>query len=488
MNTPRSFSTSTSALITVAMNWSNRLIGLVSIAILARLLVPDDFGVIAMAALVIGLADAMLDLGVHVPLIQNQNATKAHYDSAWTLRICQSALSTAVLFTLAPYAAEYFNDPRTELVLQILAFQPLLGGLENIGVVDFQKRMQFAAEFRLRIIRRLGGFLVIVVLAITLRSYWALVAGMLVEAVLGVFLSYGMHPMRPRISFSKMRELFKISQWMLLLGIGQYLRLRLHSILVGRWAATEVLGAYSLAHEIASMPTTELLAPVNRALFARFAQEQYSDTKLKDLYLMALGIQAMIAIPAAVGLALVAEEAVLVLLGSNWLQAAPFIQVLSLIGVAQALSTSGLYVVLSRGKTHINALYSWALVILFCLLVLSPWTDKTAPGVAQSLLIVALAGLVIQFGLVKRTLRELRILDIAAVSWRTIVACAAMSVALLTLELHFQFPLPILALLTKVLLGLGLYCFSVYALWVISGKPSGPESFVLQKASQWLGR
>ena len=256
-------------------------------AVLARLLAPEDFGVIAMASLVIGLADVLLNLGVHVPLIQNQDVTQDHYDSAWTLRLVQTGLSTAVIFALAPIGARYFGDPRVEIVLQVLSFQLILGGLENIGVVEFQKKMQFGAEFQLRITRRMIGFVTTLILAFSLRSYWALVAGMLTEKTAGLVLSFWMHPMRPRLSLRKFREIFGVSQWMLLLGVGQYLRRKLHRVLVGRWESAGVLGAYTLAHEIAAIPTTELLSPVNRPLFARLAQVQDDPIRLRDMFLLA---------------------------------------------------------------------------------------------------------------------------------------------------------------------------------------------------------
>ena len=81
-------------MLTVTMNWFHRGLGIVSIAILARLLLPEDFGIIAMASLVVALADVVLNFGVHVPLIQKQDATQAHYDSAWTLRLLQTSPKT----------------------------------------------------------------------------------------------------------------------------------------------------------------------------------------------------------------------------------------------------------------------------------------------------------------------------------------------------------------------------------------------------------
>ena len=125
----RSYSIFGATLLTVAMRWTDRAIGLVSTLILARLLVPEDFGIIAMASLAIAFADVVLAFSVHVALIQNQQATQAHYDTAWTLRLLQTSVSMLVLILIAPLAADYFEDARLQLVLQLLSLTLLLAGL-----------------------------------------------------------------------------------------------------------------------------------------------------------------------------------------------------------------------------------------------------------------------------------------------------------------------------------------------------------------------
>jgi O-antigen/teichoic acid export membrane protein len=211
------------AALAITMRWSDRMIGLASTLILARLLVPEDFGIIAMASLVVGLLDVLLDLGVNVALIQNRNAEPAHYDTAWTLRLLQTVVSATLIASGAPLAGDYFGDQRVVAVLQAMSIGLVLMGLENIGVITFQKNMQFGLDFRFIFTKRIAGFLATIAAAWFLRSYWALVIGTLVSKTTGVLLSYAMHPMRPRISFEKFREIFGVSQWMLIRSIGGYL-------------------------------------------------------------------------------------------------------------------------------------------------------------------------------------------------------------------------------------------------------------------------
>jgi len=155
-----------------------------------------------MASLVISLVDLVLDLGVQATLIQNHAPTQAHFDTAWTLGLLQALLVAAVLLLGAPWAAQYFHEARVQSVIQVLALALLVSGLENIGVVNFQKDMHFGQDYLLLFCKRFSGFVVTLCAAWWLRSYWALVAGAVSGRVAGVLCSYAMHPMRPRLSLA----------------------------------------------------------------------------------------------------------------------------------------------------------------------------------------------------------------------------------------------------------------------------------------------
>ena len=466
--------------VVVAMRWTDRLIGLISTLILARLLTPADFGIIAMASLAVTLADVLLDLGVNVALIQNSNATQAHYNTAWTLRLLQTSIATFALVLAAPLAAEYFHDARIQPVLQVLAFSLLLAGFENIGIITFQKHMRFGAEFRFLFLRRMAGFVTTIIAAWLLRSYWALVIGTLVGRTAGVGLSYWLHPMRPRLSFEKFREIFSISQWMLLRSIGNYLHQNLHKILVGRWTQATTMGAYSLADDISGMPSGELLAPLNRVLFPAFAAAKEDPLELKRIFLLAQGVQTLVAIPAAAGLALVAHEVVLFLLGEKWMIAVPFIQILALVNIVQALTTSVGYVLIVLGKIGISVIGIWIRVVVFCALALTVIPGNDALEIAWLRLFVVAAGVWLSFWLLVRTLPGLRFRDVIRSSIRPLIGAAAMAMALLNLDSHFDLPLGMLLAL-KISLGVTTYVAAVLSLWWVAGRPWGAEAYLLEK-------
>jgi lipopolysaccharide exporter len=473
------------AVLTVSMRWTDRLIGFISTLILARLLAPSDFGIIAMASLVVGLVDALLALGVHVALIRNLHATPAHYNTAWTLRLAQSVIAATAIFLAAPKAAIYFSDPRVIPVLRFMALGMLLMGIENIGIVTFQKEMRFGLDFRFLFLKRIISFLITIASAWILRSYWALVIGNLAGRSVGVLLSYQMHSMRPRFSLEKMREIFSVSQWMLVDSIGSYLNRNLDKVLVGRRADATIVGGYTLASEISAMPSTEVLAPLNRVLFPTFVGAKHDLAELKRLYLLAQGVQSLLGISAGVGLALVAPEAVLVLLGAKWLFVVPFVRILALTNAVEAITTSGGYVLITLGKIKSAVLINWLQVIFFAAAVLLLLPGADALQMASIRVVTVLAGFFLSIWMLIRTLTNVSVLDIVRTVARPLLATVAMAAAVMLIgeATHFT---ALLELLLKVAVGMLAFPAAVMVMWVWAGRPEGPESYLLGKVRLML--
>jgi O-antigen/teichoic acid export membrane protein len=473
------------AILTVSMRWADRAIGFVSTLILARLLAPEDFGIIAMASLVVGLVDAFLALGVHVALIQNHNAEPAHYNTAWTLRLAQLGIAAALIFLAAPHAAIYFNDPRIVPVLRFMAVGMLLMGVENIGIVTFQKEMRFGLDFRFAFLKRIASFLITIVAAWFMHSYWALVIGNLAGRSIGVFLSYRMHPMRPRFSLEKVKEIFSVSQWMLMSSIAAYLNRSLDNMLVGRHENATVVGGYTLANEISAMPTTEVLAPLNRVLFPAFVEAKQNLSELKRLYLLAQGVQSLIGMAAGVGLALVADEAVAVLLGEKWKFVVPFVQVLTLAYVMESIATSGGYVLITMGKVRSAAFVSLLQIAFFAVAVFLVLKHIDAFQLALLRVVAVFSGLIVSFWLLRRALNNLSLMDIIRTLLRPVLATGVMALAVITIGdvIHAG---PLVELAAKIVTGVLSYPAAILLMWYVVGRPDGAESYLLTKVCSSL--
>ncbi|MBV8307838.1 MAG: oligosaccharide flippase family protein, partial [Gammaproteobacteria bacterium] len=193
-----------------------RLIGLVSIAILARLLTPTDFGVVAVAMTVVAAVELTSAFGFDWALIRHRDLSDEILNSAWTLRVLFGAASCVALGLLGPVAAAFYRLPPLRSVLLVLGLASFLGSLENIGTVFFRRDFTFHNEFLLRVTTKLSGFIVSLAMAFAFRSYWALVVGTLAIRASGTAMSYLLHPYRPGLSLARARDLFGFSSWILL--------------------------------------------------------------------------------------------------------------------------------------------------------------------------------------------------------------------------------------------------------------------------------
>jgi O-antigen/teichoic acid export membrane protein len=474
------------AVIVIAMRWADRLVGLISTLVLARLLLPADFGIVAMASVTAGLVDVLLDMGVAAALIQIRGFEPDNFSTAWTLRLIQATLAGAIVAAIAPLASSYFHEARVIPVLRLMAFTMFVAGLENIGIVAFQKEMTFERDFKFFFIRRIVGFAATIALASSLRTYWALPLGALVGRATGVWLSYVMHPFRPRLTLTRLRRIWSFSQWMLIASVGGYVGGRLDRFLIGRRADAMVLGAYSLADEVAAMPSSELLAPVGRVLFPALVDARDQPQQMRRLYLLALALQTMIAIPAAIGLSLLAHEVVSVMLGARWIAAVPFVQMLALVYGLTAISHAAGYLLLTLGRVRGMALLIWTQIALFAAIAVLLFPAANALQLATVRLMVAGVGTIAFLALVLREIKTIRFRDIFDVIWRPLTAVGIMTLFLSAVS--FGTFVPLASLLLRCMAGAIVYVAALMVLWSIAGRPVGGESYALEKIATFVTR
>ena len=195
----------------VALTWCLRAIGLGSIFILARLLKPGDFGVVGLAMSAVPILEIFSLLGLRQASLRLPAGQRDHYDSACTIQLVVFGLLGLVLFAVAGPTAAFYDEPRVEPVMLVLALRFVLTGLTNIGVVEFDRHRDFGRDLKMRASARIASLFVTVALALMLRKYWALVAGMLIHSVLLAGLSYSMQPYRPRFSIARRAESLGVS-------------------------------------------------------------------------------------------------------------------------------------------------------------------------------------------------------------------------------------------------------------------------------------
>ncbi len=476
---------------TVSFRMADRAIGLVSTLMLARLLAPEDFGLIAMATTLIALIDVITVGEFSSAIIQNPKAERDHYDTAWTLSAIFGLTAATLLIVLARPTAAFFNDPRLTPVIIALSLLPVLDGLFNMGCVDFRKHLQFQKDFYLQVGRKLSGFLVVIPLAFITRSYWALVAGMIAGRAGGLMLSYFLHPFRPRFSLNSARGLFSFSGWMMLNNALTFLSMRGAHLVLGRLMNPQALGVYSISYEMAHLPTSELAMPVNRAIFPGYAKLQDDRQALQSAFLKVLGLVALVTVPAGLGMASIAHLFVPAVLGPKWLSAAPLITLLAIVGTIHALQANVESVYFAVGRPRLKALITFLEIVCFLplLLVLVPRYGLT--GAAYALLITVMIAAPVNYAIALRLLR-LSAWKIVPVLWRPILAAAVMAAVIYWAfppsESHSSTWENVWRMLCAIALGAVVYAMTVVVTWFAAKRPTGAEEWLLAQVRRLLAR
>jgi len=461
-----------------------RSIGLVSMMILARLLVPEDFGLIALASTVVGILEVLGAFGFDVVILREFETSRTKYDTAWTLTVIRGSVVAFILFLGAGEAADFFKEPRIESILHWLAVASFLGGFQNIGVVDFRKYFNFSREFYFMVSTKLGGFVVTVTLAYLWRSYWALVAGMVATVCIRVTASYVMHPFRPRFGLREWRPIMNYSKWLMANSILRFFQDRSDTFFIARLAGTSSVGVYTIAYEISNLALTEMVGPIQRALLPGYARFGGDVVRMGRAYLDAFGLTVLLALPVAVGIGVTADLIVPLLLGDGWGATVPLIQVLTICGAVRIAGASSGPAYHARGYPHY--ITNISAVTLAVTLPALYWLTLTRGALGAALAVTGAAVLLIVLNTVTilRLLR-LRFSSVVSVAWRTIIGVMVMAGvvrAFRSLAVGDGTALPPIAVLAvAIALGAGTYVAVVLFLWVFSGKPEGAEQRTLDE-------
>ncbi len=474
-NTAKGTSVAKGAALMMLLKLTERGIGLGSTLVLARVLTPGDFGLVAMAMSVVAMTELMGAFGFDVAIIQNQNAERKHYDTAWTFNLIFSAVIALLLLLLTVPAARFYHEERLLMVLPILALGAFFTGLENIGTVNFRKHMDFKKEFHFVFMKRFATFLVTMVLALTMRNYWALVIGIISGKLFSTVISYFLHTYRPRLSLAASGEFFHFSKWLFLSTLVLFIQNKADSFILGRAIGTHDLGVYNIANELAMMPSTEFIAPINRATFPAYSKLASNLAELRKKFLEVFSMITTIALPLAVGLACVADTAVAVLLGDQWSEAVPLMRIFAVCGLASALQSNLVMLIVACGHPKANTVRSAMMLVIYLPALVYSAIHYGMYGAAWVHLVMSVIVL-LPLHVVFLRLLELKLGTYIGALWRPVAAAMVMALGLILFRNAFDNGLaawaPLILLMIYVLLGALLYVGAICLLWLASGQPA----------------
>ncbi len=461
----------------VAWRMMTRTLGLLSTLVLVRLLAPADFGLIALASSFSVSIEAFSWIGIEEGVIRHKAPTPELMDTAFTLSVLRGALVFLIVAAVAGPAAGFFGDPRLAAVLVALGATVLIENLINVGTIEFRRDFEFRREFQLYLLPRLLSIVVAIGAAVMLRTYWALIAGIVSNQVFRVLFSYAMHPYRPRFRLTAWRQIAGYSVWNSVIAGAGALRDRVDTMMVGRAMSSASVGFYALGYEIAGLPVTELISPLTRAAFAGFAAAWREEMAAGETWLRLVSAMALLTFPAGVGMSAVAQPLIMLAFGPGWEQAVPVMQVLGIPLCLTVFGMVGQTLFLAQGHMRISLAITVGATTLR--LVLLAWLIPPLGLFGAAL--AAGAGIAVEQTMsavwAMRRL-ELPLRRLAPLMWRCVVATGAMAAALAVTGLGWR-DIGVLAMGGAILVGAAVYALVLMALWLAAGRPAGPEADML---------
>ncbi|QCC50357.1 lipopolysaccharide biosynthesis protein [Halapricum salinum] len=375
-------------------NISQRVLELVALLVLARLLSPAAFGLIGVALLILTGLERFSQLGFTSALIQNREDDVDRYlDTAWTLQIARGFLLAAVLFVVAGPAAQFFGAPEVEPIIQVIAVVPILQGLENPGVVYFQKDLEFHKQFVHLSSTTLVYVAVTITLAFAWGNVWALVVGRVLAEISNLLVSFVVHDYRPRPSFDREAagEMFGFGKWIFASGIVYFLADEGDDFVVGALLGTTALGFYRLSYRLALTPATEVTGVIGTVMFPAYSKLQDDVAAVREAYFRTLQLVTAFTFPAGVGVFVVAPPFVEAILGPQWIPMIPALQILAVYGLLLSMAGSFGPVWLAMGRPDFAAKIGAVRVIVMAVLIVPATTEYGLVGTGAA--VVAAFGL-----------------------------------------------------------------------------------------------
>lgn len=459
-----------------------RLFSLINLVVLARLLAPSDYGVAALAITAIGFFQAFSDLKASAALVALDDISPTHLNTAFTIEVVRGLIISVGLFALSGPVAIFMEEPALVPVLKVLSVILIFDALKNPAFALYARNVDYSKEFLRDTASMAISSIAAVAAAFYFRSYWAIIAGTIVQRGMSAALTYYGIPFRPRLGLSHWRAFFGFGSWLTLRGMVLQLNEMATRVMVGKFVGAGPLGILTVATQVARLATSELMAPLARVLFPAFSAIKHDPSRLRKSYRDAQTILVGIALPVSIGIVLFSKEILLILFGAQWLEADLPLRLLApIFGLGMVLvGVNGLAMALNKVRAmFIRSVFG--LFTIYPAIYIGIQLDGFQGAViGYAVFQLAMVGYNLKFA---SSMLDDHLLAPFAASWRSFLAGGAMALSLLWLPREFDSSRSsveqLITFLPYVAVGGIVYVTTHFLLWKLSGEPEGFEENVL---------
>ena len=469
----------TAGALLIGAKFFGRLIDFAALLVLARLLTPDDFGIVAAAMTLVSILEVVLELPVGLVLVRTPDPEPSHYDTAFTLSVLRGATVGLFVAGIAWPYAWLFGDARLVPVILCLGWAPMIRGCVSPCLSAYTRGLRLGPDCCVQMVGKLGAFVAAMAVVAAERNYWALVAATVTSPTVMVMTSYAVAPYRPRFSLKQWRIFWDFLGWLGGTQVLAALSWQCDRLILGQMTGRAELGRYTMADTLSALPIQALAVPIAAILFPALDSINTERERLRRGFLMSLNAVYTLCLPIMVGLVVLADPICRTVLGEQWIGVVHALQVL---GVASALGLiaqplgSLLY---ALGRTKLGLTRTAAGLAIKLPLMVAGGLEFGLSGVVYA----RLATECVMFGVSLSNIRQATGASVSSILLslaRPAAGVAAMAFALVLFE-------PVLGLgatpATRIL-SLGLlataggvvYAAVVLALWALADCPAGVEA------------
>jgi PST family polysaccharide transporter len=334
-------------------------------AVLARLLSPNDFGLIAMVVVFTNFVSIFRDFGLTAALIQRKGITEEHLSSGFWINILTGLILAIILVALAPAIAHFYNEGRLVLIVMILASTFFISSFGIVQAALFTKELKFKLLSVVEILGVAVPGIIAIGLAFNGFGVWSLVWQHVISSFVIVILLWVLSGWRPKFLFrwQRIKELLGFGLNLTGFNFVNYFNRNLDNLLIGKLLGSAPLGFYDLAYRLLLFPLGNISSVLGRVMFPALSSIQGDKAKVRRAYLQATRYIAVFTFPMMVGLFAVTPQFIRTIFGPQWERSIFLVQVLALVGLIQSIETTTGWLYQSQGRT--DTMFRWGLFSLF---------------------------------------------------------------------------------------------------------------------------
>lgn len=338
-----------------AERWGAQGVSFIVSIVLARLLMPADYGIIAIVTVITSILNVFIDSGMANALIQKKNADDLDFSSVFYFNICFCTLLYMILFVMAPFIANAYNLKKLTSVLRVLGLTIVVSGLKNVQMSYVSKTMQFKKFF----FSTLGGTISAAIIGILMAYFgfgvWALVAQQLVNTILDTIILWITVKWRPKsfFSFNRLKGLLSFGWKMLVSNLLDTIYNNIRTLIIGVMYPSKDLGLYNKGKSFPWLIIENINSTINSVLLPTMSMAQDNTETLKAMTRRSIKISIYIISPLMMGLFFVAKPLISLLLTDKWLLCVPYMRIFCITYMLYPIQTANLNAILANGRSDI---------------------------------------------------------------------------------------------------------------------------------------